>query len=207
MADRSIVARLRLEVSEWKRGTSEAKAAVDQVTKSTTDLGAKGGKSFSDVLGWVNKNEASLSRLSMQAGLLGAGLTAAAGIAIKKFADFDQAMSGVQAATMETAQGMEQLRAAALKAGADTMYTASDAAAAITDLAKAGVSTSDILKGGLMGSLNLAAAAQMDVAQAAEITATAMNQFGLEGKDASHISDLLAAAAGKAMGDVTDMAG
>jgi TP901 family phage tail tape measure protein len=132
-----------------------------------------------------------------------AGLAAIVGVA----ANFDHSMSLVQAATGESADGMEKLRAAALKAGADTAFSASEAADAITALSKAGVSTKDILAGGLTGSLSLAAAGELDVANAAEIAATTMTQFGLAGGDVGHIADVLAAAAGKAQGDVTDMAG
>ncbi|KEP72898.1 hypothetical protein HR12_39265, partial [Microbacterium sp. SUBG005] len=55
-------------------------------------------------------------------------------------------------------------------------------------------------------SLDLAAAGQLGVARAAEITSTALNQFGLAGSDATHVSDVLAAGAGKAMGSVDDLA-
>lgn len=54
--------------------------------------------------------------------------------------------------------------------------------------------------------MNLAAAGQLDLGRAAEIAASAMTQFGLKGKDVGHVSDLLAAGAGKAQGEVTDMA-
>ena len=77
---------------------------------------------------------------------------------------------------------------------------------AIEQLAKAGVSTQDILDGGLTGSLNLAAAGSIDVGEAAETAASAMTQFGLSGSDVTHVADLLAAGAGKAQGGVTDLA-
>jgi TP901 family phage tail tape measure protein len=136
------------------------------------------------------------------------GLVAAAGLGgiVAVTANFEQAMSKVQAATHESTQNMQALRAAAIKAGADTVFSAGEAAAGIENLAKAGVSTKDILGGGLKGALDLAAAGTIDVGQAGEIAATALNQFGLKGKDIPHVADLLAAAAGKAQGEVTDMA-
>lgn len=134
--------------------------------------------------------------------LLGAGVT----YAVAKFMDFDASMSKVKAATGETTANMGLLRDAAIDAGASTVYSATEAANAIEELAKAGVSTSDILSGALTGSLNLAAAGELGVARAAEITSTAMNQFGLSGDQASHVADLLAAGAGKAMGSVEDLA-
>jgi len=136
------------------------------------------------------------------------GLVAAAGIGaiVVATANFEQSMSRVKAATHESASTMEELRAAAIKAGADTVFSATEAADAITAMSKAGVASGDILKGGLSGALSLASAGELDVASAAEIAATAMNQFGLAGKDIPHIADLLAAGAGKAMGEVTDFA-
>src|SRR5690606_33122309 len=52
----------------------------------------------------------------------------------------------------------------------------------------------------------LAAAGELSVAAAAGTAATAMTQFRLGGEDVTHIADLLAAGAGKAQGDVSDMA-
>jgi TP901 family phage tail tape measure protein len=76
----------------------------------------------------------------------------------------------------------------------------------IEALAKAGVSTTDILGGGLTGALSLAAAGNQSVGDAAETAASAMTQFKLSGKDIPHIADLLAAGAGKAQGEVSDLA-
>jgi hypothetical protein len=53
---------------------------------------------------------------------------------------------------------LDQLRQAALKAGKDTAYSATEAAQAEAELAKAGISTQTILGGGLSGALSLAAA-------------------------------------------------
>jgi TP901 family phage tail tape measure protein len=128
------------------------------------------------------------------------------GMILKSAADFDQAMSHVQAATHESADNMDLLREAAIDAGARTVFSATEAANGIENLAKAGVSTADILGGALDGALNLAAAGTLAVADAAEITATALTQFQLDGSQASHVADLLAAGAGKAQGEVSDMA-
>ncbi|WP_226962928.1 phage tail tape measure protein [Streptomyces sp. C8S0] len=69
-------------------------------------------------------------------------------------------------------------------------------------MAKAGIKVADITGGALKGALNLAAAAQIDLSEAAEISATTMTVFGLKGKDVGHIADVLAAAANKSATDV-----
>lgn len=139
-------------------------------------------------------------------GLTAAGLAAAAfGVAsIKMAADFDQQMSTVQANTGATSAQMDQLRAAAIEAGASTVYSASDSADAINDLGKAGMSVTDILTGGLTGALNLAASDGMAVGDAAEYMANALSMFHLKGSQASQVADTLAAGAGKAVGNVSD---
>ena len=99
---------------------------------------------------------------------------------------------------------MDQLRAAAIEAGASTVYSASDSADAINDLGKAGMSVTDILTGGLTGALNLAASDGMAVGDAAEYMANALSMFHLKGSQASQVADTLAAGAGKAVGNVSD---
>lgn len=139
-------------------------------------------------------------------GMTAAGLAVAAfGVAaVKMAADFDQQMSTVQANTGATGAQLDQLRAAAIEAGASTVYSASDSADAINDLGKAGMSVTDILNGGLSGALNLAASDGMAVGDAAEYMANALSMFHLKGSQASQVADALAAGAGKAVGNVSD---
>lgn len=177
----------------------------------TAGLGAM-GKSVSDTsakLTALDKNgqrmRSGLTAVGNVAG--GVGLVAAAGltVAIGAAANFEQAMSNVQAATHETSENMKTLRQAALDAGQATQYSATEAAGAIEELSKAGVSTADILSGGLSGALDLAAAGGLEVADAAEIAASALVQFKLSGDEVPHVADLLAAGAGKAQGSVQDL--
>ena len=139
-------------------------------------------------------------------GMTAAGLAVATfGVAaVKMAADFDQQMSTVQANTGATSAQMDQLRAAAIEAGASTVYSATDSADAINDLGKAGMSVTDILAGGLTGALNLAASDGMAVGDAAEYMANALSMFHLKGSQASQVADTLAAGAGKAVGNVSD---
>lgn len=192
MADRSIRLILTANVQGLVSGLKTAQQAIQDTAKRSSDF--------------VSRNEQNISHLSNVLGGMGLALTAGFGYAVKTFADFDAAMSSVAAATMTTGAELEALRQAAIDAGAATSFSATEAAGAIENLAKAGISTADILGGGLKGALDLAAAGQLDVASAAEIAATAMTQFNLDGEDMTHIADLLAAGAGKAQGDVTDMA-
>lgn len=144
----------------------------------------------------------------MGRGMMIAGGLVVGGLALAERATirFDKELSSMKAATHANAAAMHLLRKAALQTGKDTQFSATEAARAETALAKAGVSVADILGGALKGATDLAAAGQLDVGQAAEIAASAMVQFGLAGKDVPHIADLLAAAAGKAKGEVGDMA-
>jgi TP901 family phage tail tape measure protein len=144
--------------------------------------------------------------------LLGRGIATAGGlavvglgVAVAKFGEFDQAMSNVAATGEDARDNIEALRDAALEAGATTVFSATESANAIEELAKAGLDASEILGGALTGSLDLAAAAGIGVAEAAEIAATTLQQFSLDGSDATHVADLLAAGAGKAMGNVGDI--
>lgn len=137
-------------------------------------------------------------------GALAYGLGKVVGIS----ADFQKQLSGVAAVSGASATQMDALSDAALKAGSSTQLagvTASDAARAEAELVKAGVSVSDVLGGALMGSLSLASAGQLDFGKAAEISAQAMNMFGLAGKDVGHIADVLAASANKSAADVGQM--
>ncbi len=124
---------------------------------------------------------------------------------IKTAADFEAGMSSIKAVSGATGKEMQQLEALALKAGADTKYSAKEAAAGIEELIKAGVSVTDILNGGLMGALNLAAAGDLELADSAEIASTVLNAFRKDALSVAQAADILAGAANASATDVGEL--
>lgn len=186
--------------------TAGAVKGLKDVAKASDDLANATGKSEKQ-LKLLEARSAQASQtlktgLSVAAGVAGAGLLAAFAKAAGAAADFDKAMSGVKAVAGATGAQMDQLRTAALQAGKDTAFSATQAAAAEAELAKAGVSVKDILGGALTGALSLAAAGQIELADAATLAAQAMNVFNLRGSDVGHIADVLASAANKSAADI-----
>lgn len=217
MVDKTVTARFRADVNQAIRNVDQLSGKITGLVGATKELGTSGRTAFKGFDDNLSKSATAAQKFAhsqkqatgeVANGFLAVGATAAAGLglAVKKFADFDKEMSNVRAATGETAGNMDLLREAALKAGKDTSFSATEAAQGIEALAKAGVQTKDVLNGGLNGALALAAAGQIQVGDAAEIAATALTQFKLQGKDIPHVADLLAAGAGKAQGEVSDMA-
>lgn len=184
--NRNIVIRLMADTASYEAAMTRAGSTAKTVASGMENTGRKSAL--------------------IASGMTVAGLAVAAfGVAaVKMAADFDQQMSTVQANTGATSAQMDQLRAAAIEAGASTVYSASDSADAINDLGKAGMSVTDILTGGLSGALNLAASDGMAVGDAAEYMANALSMFHLKGSQASQVADTLAAGAGKAVGNVSD---
>lgn len=191
MADRTTKVRLVAEVQQYLAGMEKARKATSEMAADSKEKLAQQREAF--------------TLLGTAAFAVGAIAAAGVALAVKKYADFDQAMSNVKAATQETASNMSLLREAAIEAGGATVFSASEAANAIEELGKAGLSTEEILSGGLSGALDLAASGQLDVARAAEVTAITLKQFNLSGERATDVADLLSAGAGKAAGDVEDL--
>lgn len=173
-------------------------AGVSKMQASTVSLAQSAGKS-------MQANAAGWDKISNAAAVGSVAIAAGIGLAVKRFADFDQAMSAVAANSGAVGAELASLRSIAVEFGATTQFSATEAAQGINELAKAGVATADIMGGGLKGALDLAAAGQIGVADAAEATASALNQFGLEGGKAGHVADLLSNAANAAQGSVGDM--
>jgi TP901 family phage tail tape measure protein len=192
VAERVVKVRLSAEVAAYNKAMQEA-------AKSTSTVGTEAQK--------LAQKKRAFEQLGGAMFIAGGVMAAGVGIAVAKFAEFDEAMSAVVATGEDALANQDALRQAALDAGAATVFSATESANAIEEMAKAGLTATEILGGGLKGALDLAAAGGLGVAEAAGITATTMKQFNLEGEDAAHVADLLAAGAGKAMGDVTDMSG
>lgn len=186
-----------------------AKGSLDEQAKATKGAGdeaARAKPKQEDQAKASERQAETAQKLSVALLAAGVAVGALVGLSVAKFAEFDQGMSQVAAATMATAEEQRDLADAALEAGADTAYSAREAAGAQEELAKAGISTSQIIGGALTGSLALAAAGQLEVARSATIMATTLKQFKLPAEQAGHVSDLLAAGAGKAQGSVDDLA-
>ena len=142
------------------------------------------------------------SRMAGVGAKVGTAMVGAFAVAAAAAAKFDKELSNVRAVTGASAKDMDKLRAAALEAGKTTSFTATEAARAEAELARAGVSVANITGGALKGSLALAASGQLDLSESATIAAQTMNTFGLKGKDVSHIADVLSASANKSASDV-----
>ena len=179
MALRTVGVRLAAEVSGYVNSMRTAGRATKDFT-SDLDQAARGGR---------------LDAVADQAGAMGLALAGGFALAVGAAARFDKQMSEVAAVSNATGAELERLRESAIAAGEDTAYSATEAAKAQAELAKAGLGTADILGGALSGSLALAAAGSLDLAESADIAAKTMNVFNLKGQDVSHIADVLAAAA------------
>lgn len=143
----------------------------------------------------LGTNMASAGR-SMAAGVT-MPLTLIGGAAARTTADFDSAMSKVQAISGATGSQFDALREKAREMGANTKFSATESAEALTYMAMAGWKTDDML-GGLEGIMNLAAASGEDLATTSDIVTDALTAFGLKAEDSGHFADVLAAASSNA---------
>lgn len=154
--------------------------------------------------------EGRMSKFTKGIGVAGAAAGGALALGLKKAvtaaADFEQQLDRLGAVSDASAKQMATLKKQALDAGAATKFSALEAAAAQTELAKGGLALEDILSGGLDAALGLAAAGEMDLAEAAEAAVNAMKLFNIDGRDATHVADALAQAANSTTADVSDFA-
>jgi TP901 family phage tail tape measure protein len=129
-----------------------------------------------------------------------AGAVGIAGIGIAALdaaGDYEKSLNVFQATSSATGAQMKQAGDLAKQLGADIHLpgtSAADAASAMTELAQGGISVVDTF-GAARSVLQLSAAAQIDNASAADITAKALNTFSLQGREATRVANLLAAAA------------
>ena len=169
------------------RAAAQVTAAEERATAATNAHAAAAQRSIARTQAW----NAAAGKMAMVGGTIGLGL----GLAVKQFMDFDEAMSGVRANLSGTPAEMDAVQNAVRQAGAASVFSATEAANAAEELAKAGLKAADITGGALTGSMDLAAAGGVGLARAAEVAATAMAQFHLKGQDVAHIADVMAAGA------------
>ncbi|MFD2332253.1 phage tail tape measure protein [Cohnella sp. GCM10020058] len=160
--------------------------------------------------------KAALGATNLTSKLLGAGVAvaglgatfSAAAIAtnsVKKAMDFESELSTIQALTGATAAEMTNMQDLALKMGANTKYSAFEAAQGIEELLKAGITPAKVQSGALEAALNLATAGELNLADAAAIMSTSLNAFSNDGLAAARAADILAGTANASATGVSEI--
>lgn len=185
-------------------------SGVKRIKVALKDLKGEDGK-----LGWSGLAAGGDATKALGDGIMQAGgaltmgvtvpLVAAGGAAVATASKFDDAMAQVSGALGDPSADMEGLRKLALQLGADTVFSATEAGNAMVELAKGGMTEADIKGGALAASMDLAAAGQLNLADAAATTVQMMGSFGLGAGDAARIADALAGAANASSADVSDL--
>lgn len=106
---------------------------------------------------------------------------------------FESSMSNVEALSGASGDALERLSEKAREMGSQTIYSASESADALSYMALAGWNVEQMLEG-IEPVLSLAAAANMDLAEASDIVTDYITAFGLKASDAAHFSDAMARA-------------
>lgn len=169
--------------------------AYDGTLKFDTAIDAGGFQKGIDGIG-------SIAAKGMQAtGAILMGAASAIGAmgaaAVKVGADFEGAMSKVEAISGATGSDLEALTNKAKEMGASTKFSATESANAFEYMAMAGWKTGDMLNG-IEGIMNLAAASGEDLATTSDIVTDALTAFGMTAGDATHFADVLATASSNA---------
>ena len=167
----------------------------------------------------IGKLNSSLGDMAKFAGgtLLAGAFTAVAGAVAGMGATTLSASADFEAATARFASvaggslaqagfALEDVKSKALELGAVTQFSAAQAQDAMINLAKGGVPVKDIMGEATQATLDLAAAGELELAQAADIVAKQLGVWGDTGVQAAQVSNLLAQAANASTVDVDELA-
>jgi TP901 family phage tail tape measure protein len=120
-------------------------------------------------------------------------------------AEFEAKISSIAAVSGQTTKELEPLKKMIMDLGAKTSFSATEVASASEELLKAGLTMEQVMGGGLKGALDLAAAGEISVAEAAEIASTALNAFKKDNLTVSAAADILAGAANASATDISGL--
>lgn len=198
MADGTVTIDILLNDGSVVKGTANVKNAFDGLKGKAEGTGSGIKKAFTFGAAF------SLAQKGISA--IGDGIKVFGKASIGAAADFEQTMSLVQANSNASSKEMEKLNQLAKQLGADTKFSAGEAAGAILELSKAGITPAQIEAGALKATMDLAAASGMNLGDAANVTANALNTFHMDASEAVRVADALAGAANASSADVSDLA-
>ncbi|SLE44168.1 Putative phage tail tape measure protein TMP [Mycobacteroides abscessus subsp. abscessus] len=217
-------------VARAQRRATDAQAAVGRAPKNVQNrvsqllsgsadaagqAGGLAGRRFGDSFSGALRSTGIVAAGTAVGNLAANAMTKAASFAtsgvsavVTKGLDFEKTMNTLSGVTGASADVMQRFRDTAKALGNDMSLSntsAADAAQAMTELAKAGFSVDESIAGA-KGTLQLAAAAQVDAGKAAEIQANALLAFGLKADYAAKAADVLSNAANASSAEITDVA-
>lgn len=191
----SAIGYLDLDINGFLTGLKTAQSEANLASKNIVDgFGQKlqgAGKKLSSIGGTLTK--------TVTLPLLGVG---AAGL--KVATDFEKGMSEVKAISGAVGDEFDDLREKAIELGADTAFSSIEVANAMTEMAKAGWNSRQIIDG-MGGVLDAAAASGEGLGTVSTILADAITGFGLEASDSSKVADLLTQAANAGTIGISDL--
>lgn len=204
MAGERILIEIDADASDAQRGLRTTAAGIKNLGNETrsasrhADAFSAAGRRQRQTLGEVTR---AATRYGSALGAVAAGGMAHV---IKTGANFEQSMARVEAVTQASEKQMARLNRTAKKLGADTKYSAGQAADAMYELSSAGFSVDETIKA-LPGTLSLAASSGIELRDAAEISANALRGFRLQAKDSGHVADVMAQAVASSSLEMRDL--
>jgi TP901 family phage tail tape measure protein len=191
----NVVAKFEADISDVQAKMATLRSSFAQAGDSTEALSQR-----MVMLGNTVSNVGKQMTLGITAPLAALGV-----IAIQTQKDFEVSMNTLGVVSGAAAAEVQALSDYAMKMGADTVYSAGEAANAMVDLAKSGFTPAQISGGGLAATMALAATEGMALTDAAVTVANAMATFGLEANQASSIADALAGGANASTASVESL--
>lgn len=123
---------------------------------------------------------------------------------ITESSQYERALSSLRAVSQATNTEMSQFAETARELGATSPYSATESVQAMEALSSAGLKTTDVLTT-IKPALSLASAGQLELAAAAELGATTLNQFNLGASEFQRVADVLATGAAVGATNVSEL--
>ena len=186
MSPQESILRVGVDSRPAEKGGERVSNVFDKLSTKANSVGA--------AYAGLTKKVGLLSKVFVvlaSAAVLGA-LTRGLSAVISVSKQFEAAMSKVAAITRATVSDLKAMRDAAKELGATTAFTAAQAASGFKFLGQAGFSAKESLLA-LPGVLNLAAAAALDLASAADVASNVLSGFGIKANETTRVVDVLAA--------------
>lgn len=186
---------LKLSMAGFKAQLSQAKTALNSFQKATKKAGS--------IMGNVWTKGMSIIR---QYGLVVAAAVTGSIVAFARFEDrINRTAVIIGKGTKIAGKDFDALRSRAIQLGRDTLFTATQTAEGMQVLAKAGLTTAEVMET-VDDAINLAIAGEVDMASASRAVVATMKQFSLEVGDAGKITDMLAVAANSSLASIQGLA-
>jgi TP901 family phage tail tape measure protein len=194
----------RFSISAVFKAVDEMTRPIGRIKSAVDSFAASSKKTLGELDGHFSAVASGFQGLAVAGAAAGTAIGYLGKSVLETGMDFEQQITNTAAVSLKTRDQIKDLEKEALRLGAETKFSATEAAEGMELMARAGATNQDILSG-IGGILSAAAAEGIELAETAGHVSNALKGMGLEWSESARVADVLTLASAETNSSISSL--